>query len=183
MSRAFFSSSEYPELEWVQLRWKEICEEGQRLRGEMIWIEDDRTQNRVWAFAPLQAEEQDRDGNLDRLSRAFRVKAPKTVKVLHEVPGVLAYGFSLLLSGGRIDSHAHSNPFVTAVLGLSVGDHCWLTVAGETKRIRPGEVLIFDYTLRHEVFNDSSEDRLVLLILLPNKSFLPTAQSRRSNPD
>lgn len=182
MRPAFFPLYEYPELEPVRLKWKDICDEAQGLRRNMVWIEDERTTKRVWAFAPLQVEKDDRDGYLDRLSPAFRSRAPKTVELLHEIPGVLAYGFSLLLSRGRISAHAHRNPFVTAVLGLSVGDHCWLTVGDETQRIQQGNVLIFDYTLRHEVFNDSSADRLVLLVLLPNKSLVQTAPRKTTRP-
>lgn len=83
---------------------------------------------------------------------------------------MLGYGFSLLAAKGRIDMHAHRKPFVTAMLGLSVGQSCWLTVDGESRRILTGRMLVFDYTLPHGVSNQSSEERLVLLVLLPNKS-------------
>jgi aspartyl/asparaginyl beta-hydroxylase (cupin superfamily) len=177
--RAFFSLREYPELERVRRQWREIRDEGQKLRRDMVWIEDERTNGRVWAFAPLKPENVDRTPQLDAMSIAFRAKAPETVRLVQTIPRVLGYGFSLLLAGSRIDTHAHVNPYVTAMLGLSVGDSCWLTVGHETYKIRPGHILTFDYTLPHEVSNKSSKDRLVLLILLPNKSLCTSGKCAR----
>jgi aspartyl/asparaginyl beta-hydroxylase (cupin superfamily) len=170
MRQAFFSLDTYPELEPVLQRWREICSEAQTFLNEMIWIEDDRTNGKVWAFAPLQPEEEDRDPYLDALSVYFRSLSPLTVELVSSIPTVLGYGFSLLLAKSTIGAHSHSNPFVTAMLGLSVGGSCWIKVGPETRQIQSGEMLIFDYSLSHEVYNQDNKDRLVLLILLPNKS-------------
>jgi beta-hydroxylase len=170
MRRPFFPISDYPELKLIQQNWRELRCEGERLCNEMIWIQDERTDERVWAFAPLQPEKDDKDPYLNAVSQTLRDGASLTVDLVNSIQGVLGYGFSLLRAQSRIRSHAHSNPFVTAMLGLRVGDSCFIKVGGLTRRIRSGRMLIFDYTLPHGVSNESLTDRLVLLILLPNKS-------------
>jgi len=170
MAQAFFPLRDYPELEPLRECWELIRREAQEFRADMVWVEDDRTAGRVWQFAPLQPEEEDRDPVLDELSHCLRRRANESARVVGAIPGVLAYGFSLLLGGATIGIHQHANPFVTAMLGLAVGDRCWITVGQETEHIRAGHMLIFDYTLPHTVVNESKEERLVLLVLLPNKS-------------
>jgi aspartyl/asparaginyl beta-hydroxylase (cupin superfamily) len=168
--RAFFSQEEYPELAFIRNEWRTIRDEGRNLRDSMIWIEDRRTAGQVWAFAPLLMEEGQRTPDRDRLCEFLRARAPRTMTILRDIPTLLGCGFSLLLAQGRIGTHDHTRPFVTAILGLSSADPSWIKVGSETQFIRKGELVIFDYTLPHEVVNESSVDRLALLILLPNKS-------------
>jgi aspartyl/asparaginyl beta-hydroxylase (cupin superfamily) len=135
----------------------------------MMWVDDNRTAGKVWAFGPLMLEEGDRTPERDQLSEMMRGRATRTMALLGEIPTLLGCGFSLLLAQSRIDKHTHSMPFVTALLGLSPANPCWITVGSDSQRICEGEFTIFDYTLPHEVTNDSGVDRLALLILLPNK--------------
>jgi aspartyl/asparaginyl beta-hydroxylase (cupin superfamily) len=166
----FFPAGDYPELEPVRSEWREIREEAISLLPEMMWVEDNRTTGKVWAFGPLVLEEGDRTLARDHLSDVMRTRATRTMALLRQIPTLLGCGFSLLVAHSRIDEHIHSMPFVTAILGLSPADPCWIRVANETKRIREGELTIFDYTQPHEVVNASDVDRLALLILLPNKN-------------
>ncbi len=166
----FFSADDYPELEPVRSEWRAIREEAISLLPEMMWVEDNRTTGRVWAFGPLLLEDGDRKPDRDHLSDLMRRRATRTMTLLRQIPTLLGSGFSLLVAHSRIDKHVHSMPFVTAILGLSPADPSWITVGTETKRIREGELTIFDYTQPHEVVNASDVDRLALLILLPNKS-------------
>ncbi|HYE17548.1 MAG TPA: aspartyl/asparaginyl beta-hydroxylase domain-containing protein [Tepidisphaeraceae bacterium] len=169
IARAFQPREAYPELEPLLEHWPEIRKEGERIRPHMIWVDDDRTDGRSWAFAPLWPEEEDRTPRLDAVSADLRSRAPNTVKLAAAIPGLLGCGFSLLLGRSAIGIHCHSNPFVTAMLGLSVGRPCWIAAGPETRDIQSGDILIFDYTFRHQVVNESADDRLVLLVLLPNK--------------
>lgn len=167
---AFFPAEDYPELTAVRSSWREIRDEGRRLIPQMIWVEDERTAGRVWAFGPLLLEVGDRSSTRDRLSALMRRRATRTMTVLRQLPNLLGCGFSLLLAGGRIGEHVHSGPSVTAILGLTPAQSCWITVGTETRAIREGELTIFDYAQPHAVVNAGDVDRLALLILLPNKS-------------
>ena len=136
----------------------------------MMWIEDERTNERAWSFGPLVLEEAARKPHRDQLCEALRVKTPHTMKILQDVPRLLACGFSLLRAHSRIRMHSHVDPCVTASLCLSPADPCWITVGSEMRHFHQGELVVFDFTLPHEIVNASSTDRLALLILLPNKS-------------
>ena len=169
---AFYSSEEYPELTSACSEWREIRDEGWGIRSEMMWIEDERTDDRAWSFGPLVVEEAARTSDRNRLCEALRVKTPHTMKILRDIPGLLACGFSLLRAHSRIRMHSHVDPCVTASLCLSPADPCWITAGCETRHFYQGELIIFDFTLPHEIVNDSSTDRLALLMLLPNKSLM-----------
>ena len=157
----------YPELAIVQRSWPEIREEALALRPDMIWIEDERTRGHTWAFGPLVPEEEDRDDVLDALSARLRERAPFTMRLMATIPELLACGFSMLCAGERIGLHAHPNQFLTAMLGLAGGSACTVRVGAESRPIRPGDLLLFDYSLPHEVVNAGPDDRLVLLMLIP----------------
>jgi beta-hydroxylase len=176
---SFLAPADYPELEPVRRNWRTIRAEGVSLQPRMFWIEDERTAGPQWAFAPLLVEDEDWTAELEEMSKEFRSLAPRTVQYINAIPRILACGFSLLLAGGRIGLHSHQNPFLTAMLGLSAADPCWIRVADETRPIRAGELIIFDYSLPHEVVNESDENRLVLLILLPNKSLATVTSTAR----
>lgn len=167
---AFFPAGDYPELELVRSEWREIREEALSLVPAMMWLEDDRTTGKVWALGPLILEEGDRTPDRDVLADVMRRQATRTMTLLHQIPTLLGCAFSLLVARSRIDKHIHSMAFITAILGLSPADPCWIRIGSETQRIREGELTIFDYTQPHEVVNASDVDRLALLILLPNKS-------------
>jgi aspartyl/asparaginyl beta-hydroxylase (cupin superfamily) len=167
---AFFPTGDFPELEHLRCEWREIQDEARSLLPAMMWLEDDRTTGKVWALGPLILEEGDRTPDRDHLADDMRRRATRTMTLLRQIPTLLGCAFSLLVARSRIDKHIHSMPFVTAILGLSPADPCWITVGSETRHIHQGELTIFDYTQPHEVINASDVDRLALLILLPNKS-------------
>jgi aspartyl/asparaginyl beta-hydroxylase (cupin superfamily) len=167
---AFFPAADYPELALVRSEWREIREEALSLLPSMMWLEDDRTTGKVWALGPLILEEGDRTPDRDLLADVMRRRTTRTMTLLYQIPNLLGCAFSLLVARSRIDKHIHSGTSVTAILGLSPADPCWITVGDENRRIRQGELTIFDYTQPHEVVNASHVDRLALLILLPNKS-------------
>ena len=168
--RAFFSAKEYPELSMVCSEWRAIRDEGRDIRSDMMWIEDERTNKRTWSFGPLIVEEAAKTPHRSQLCDTLRIKTPRTMKMVRDIPGLLACGFSLVRAHSRIRRHSHVDPCVTASLCLSSADPCWIRVGAETRRFHPGELIVFDFTLPHEIVNESSTDRLNLLILLPNKS-------------
>ncbi len=97
-------------------------------------------------------------------------RCPKALAAVESTPLCSARGctpsviFSLLRPGARIPPHTgHNNARLICHLPLIVPGGCALRVGNETRTWKPGETLIFDDTIEHEAWNDSSEIRVVLL--------------------
>jgi len=75
--------------------------------------------------------------------------------------------FSALAPGSHISAHCAPTDFrLTAHVGLSVphGTGCRIRVGEEEKCWEQGKVLVFDDSFEHEIWNDTDETRIVLLI-------------------
>jgi aspartate beta-hydroxylase len=73
--------------------------------------------------------------------------------------------FSIVRAHSRLTPHCGAtNLRLTAHLGLVVPEQTYIRVADDTRQWREGKVLVFDDSFDHEVWNDSDEDRIVLLI-------------------
>jgi hypothetical protein len=72
--------------------------------------------------------------------------------------------FSLLRAGARIAPHTGThNARLICHLPLVVPEGCGFRVGNETRRWEEGKLLIFDDTIEHEAWNESAEDRVVLI--------------------
>jgi aspartyl/asparaginyl beta-hydroxylase (cupin superfamily) len=72
--------------------------------------------------------------------------------------------FSLLRAGARIAPHTGThNARLICHLPLIVPQKCGFRVGNETREWREGKLLIFDDTIEHEAWNESGEDRVVLI--------------------
>ena len=72
--------------------------------------------------------------------------------------------FSLLKPGARIEAHnGMINTRLICHLPLIVPPGCGFRVGNETRQWEVGKLLIFDDTIEHEAWNDSDEDRVVLI--------------------
>lgn len=95
---------------------------------------------------------------------------PMTMQALEPVPletldkrapSVLV---SRLLPGARIDAHrGFLNTRLTCHLPLIVPENCAIRVGNETRSWREGEVMIFNDAINHEAWNDSDQNRYVLI--------------------
>jgi beta-hydroxylase len=99
---------------------------------------------------------------------ANAARCPRTEALLARVPGLLSANFSVLRPGARITAH-HGifGGLLRYHLGLRVparAEGCGIRVAGETRHWREGGSLLFDDTRLHEAWNDTDEDRVVLLL-------------------
>jgi aspartyl/asparaginyl beta-hydroxylase (cupin superfamily) len=84
------------------------------------------------------------------------------------VPRISGWGptamFSLLKAGARIAPHTGMfNTRLICHLPLIVPPGCRFRVGNEIREWEEGKLLIFDDTIEHEAWNDSSEDRVVLI--------------------
>lgn len=72
--------------------------------------------------------------------------------------------FSLLQAGTRIPAHTGThNTRLVCHLPLIVPPDCGFRVGNEVRQWEEGKLLIFDDTIEHEAWNNSSEDRVVLI--------------------
>jgi aspartate beta-hydroxylase len=107
---------------------------------------------------------------------------PATTALLESLPLVRIPGrgptafFSRLLPGTRIPPHhGATNTRVIVHLPLIVPPGCALRVGNDTQAWQPGRILAFDDTIEHEAWNDSGEERVVLIFDVWNP-FLSSAE-------
>lgn len=94
-------------------------------------------------------------------------QCPKTAAIVAQVPGLNSAFFSILAPGTHIPDHRGvTKGLITCHLGLIVprdGD-VRMRVGNRVVRWAEGETLVFDDTYSHEVWNDASSTRVVLLV-------------------
>ena len=94
-------------------------------------------------------------------------QAPVTAALLDRVPNLQSAWFSILAPGYHIPAHTGvSKSIVRAHLGLVIpqeAERCRMRVSDEVRVWRPGELFVFDDTYNHEVWNDTPDERVVLL--------------------
>ena len=95
---------------------------------------------------------------------------PKTWEAIRQapLPGIYGWGptvvFSLLKAGTRIPAHnGMYNIRLICHLPLIVPPGCRFRVGNEIREWEVGKLMIFDDTIEHEAWNDSDEDRVVLI--------------------
>jgi len=94
-------------------------------------------------------------------------RCPRTAEIIAQIPGLNSAFFSILAPGTHIPDHRGvTKGLITCHLGLvgpKDGD-VRMRVKDRIVRWSEGETLVFDDTYRHEVWNDTSGTRVVLLI-------------------
>ena len=95
-------------------------------------------------------------------------QCPETARVIGAIPGVQNAFFSILAPQYHIPPHkGPTRALIRCHLALVVpeqSDQCWLRVDEERCHWREGEVLLFDDTYEHEVYNNTDEQRVVLFM-------------------
>ncbi len=95
-------------------------------------------------------------------------KAPATAALLEQIPGLQTAWFSILAPGYHIPAHRGvTKGILTCHLGLIIPkerEQCRLRVEDETLSWQPGKTLMFCDGYDHGVWNDTNEERTVLLI-------------------
>jgi len=94
---------------------------------------------------------------------------PRTWQVVQAVPfpriaNSPTIMFSLLRAGARIAPHTGThNARLICHLPLIVPPNCGFRVGNEIREWEEGKLLIFDDTIEHEAWNESTQDRVVLI--------------------
>lgn len=96
------------------------------------------------------------------------VRCPRTMAALEHVPGLVTALFSILEPGMHVGRHSGvSKGILIAHLGLKVPrDRLRCRMEVETREVhwREGATFVFDDTFPHEVWNDTPEHRVILLV-------------------
>ena len=97
------------------------------------------------------------------------VKCPETARILENIPGLLTAFYSVMLKGAHVPRHTGpTKAILTTHLGLIIPrerEKCHMTVGDDNNVVwKEGEITIFDDMFPHEVWNDTDEDRIILLI-------------------
>jgi beta-hydroxylase len=104
-------------------------------------------------------------------------QAPITTRLLEAVPNIETAWFSILGPGYHIPAHRGvTKGILRAHLGLIIpkeAEKCRMRVGDTIKVWRPGEIFVFDDTYEHEVWNDTDEERVILLFDFDRPMRLP----------
>lgn len=101
-----------------------------------------------------------------RLEKNTRL-TPKTAELLESVPNLQTAMFSILAPGYHIPAHTGvTKGILRCHLGLIMPkdrEKCRIRVADTITAWKEGEIFVFDDTFEHEVWNDTDEERVILL--------------------
>ena len=118
-------------------------------------------------------------GQRSEICSAF---CPVTDRVLERIPGLENALFSMLSPGSHIVAHKGvSKGIINCHLGLLVPEkkeRCRMRVGSSYFHWEEGEVRIFDDTYSHEVWNDTDQERVVLMLQFRRPLRAPGAQIR-----
>jgi len=99
-----------------------------------------------------------------------QARCPKTTAAMEKIPLVFSGRrspnvlFSRLKPGAQIPPHTGMvNTRLICHLPLIVPADCGFRVGNDSRAWKPGKVWMFDDTVEHEAWNNSSEDRIILL--------------------
>ena len=102
---------------------------------------------------------------------------PETARLLERIPNLRSAWFSILGPGYHIPAHRGvTKGIIRCHLGLKVpraAERCRMNVGGETFHWEEGRCTVFDDTYEHEVWNDTEEERAILLIDVDRPMRLP----------
>jgi len=93
--------------------------------------------------------------------------APKTAEILERVPNLQTAMFSILAPGYHIPAHKGvTKGILRSHIGLIIPqdrEKCRIRVDDTITAWKEGEIFVFDDTYEHEVWNDTDEERVILL--------------------
>lgn len=99
-----------------------------------------------------------------------QARCPKTTAVMEALPLVFSGRrcpnvlFSRLKAGAKIPPHnGMINTRLICHLPLIIPDGCGFRVGNDAREWQPGKVWLFDDTVEHEAWNNSSDDRILLI--------------------
>ena len=110
-------------------------------------------------------------------------RCPDTTNLIEEIPGFKTAFFSILAPGKHIPEHR--GPYKGVIryhLGLLIPEpveQCRIRVGDEVRHWEEGKSLIFDDSYRHEVWNDTDGERVVLFLDFVRPTAFPVSLLNR----
>ena len=164
----YIDNSTFPFLQMFTDNWEKICDEAREIL---------KNREAVPAF-----QEVSPDQNLIATGKNWRTfflygfgeklpkncaQAPFTTSLLEKVPNIEISWFSILAPGYHIPPHQGvTKGILRAHLGLIIPknqESCRIRVDNQIKHWKPGEIFVLDDTYEHEVWNDTEEERVILI--------------------
>ena len=112
-------------------------------------------------------------------------KFPQTVDLINKIKDIITCCFLKLSKNSRLDKHYGYNPSSNYILrnhlGLKIPNNCGMWVNGEIKYHKDNEWITFDDSKLHTAFNNSNEDRYILLIDLKRPDYIKIGNSLRED--
>ncbi len=104
-------------------------------------------------------------------------RCPETTRIVSQIPGLKSALFSIHAPGIHIPRHkGATTSMLTCHLGLKVPqqkERCRIKVADQFLTWDEGKTVVFDDTQPHEIWNDTDEPRVILLIQFGRPLRLP----------
>ncbi|VWX53635.1 aspartyl/asparaginyl beta-hydroxylase domain-containing protein [Novosphingobium sp. 9U] len=168
---AVHDKSFFPWIAKLEKNWETIRDEAVRIRAEDIPSLGDLSFDHGRIAADRRWRAFFLKGYGYRL-KANAARAPFTSAAIEKVPGLVTANFSVLEAGGHIARHwGMTKGMLTYHLALKAPaerDKCRMHLEGPDKlevlTWTAGESFLFDDMFNHEVWNETDEDRYVLLI-------------------
>ncbi len=95
-------------------------------------------------------------------------RCPETARILDRIPGLMTALYSVMLAGAHVPRHTGpTKAILTSHLGLIIPirrENCHMEVGDHDVVWEEGRVVIFDDMYPHEVWNDTDEDRIILMM-------------------
>jgi beta-hydroxylase len=95
-------------------------------------------------------------------------RCPETARIIERIPGLLSAMYSVMLAGAHVPRHTGpTKAILTGHMGLVIPlkrENCRMEIGDHEVVWEQGRVVIFDDMYPHEVWNDTGEDRVILLL-------------------
>lgn len=166
---AVFDNADFPWVAELEADWRQIRRELDRVlesRQQLPLIQEIQPdQNKIapddlWRTFLLY-------GYDFRSERNCRL-CPETARLMERIPGMTSAWFSILAPGKHVPRHAGvTKGLIRCHLGLKVPaarERCRMQVGDETFHWEEGRCVLFDDSRKHEVWNDTDEERVVLIM-------------------
>lgn len=168
---AIVDKAHFPWIDALEARWQDIRDEAVSIRatdipslGEISFDHGRIAADRRWRAFFIKGYGYRMESNARR--------APITAELLDQIPGLVTANFSVLEAGGHIPRHwGMTKGMLTYHLALkspAARDRCRMTLEeGDNIHVLhwdEGQSFIFDDMFNHEVWNETDEDRFILLI-------------------
>ena len=172
----FYNSSEFKELAILENNYQVILDELNSLRAGSA--------NGYWMDSfPHYLQSESKNKWKVFTFKFFGIKhplncslCPKTAELLNKIPNLLLAEFSYLPAKTKLKPHKGFTKMVLRVhLGLIIPKDCGIRVGTETRTWEEGKLLVFDDSFEHEAWNNSEEDRFVLMLDIANPLWKYTA--------